>query len=632
MPRFSYDEWNLAIGRSFFLKDRADEPVYLTVDSTRLHEISELITPSSFASVLEAADDFTAAVSRAIRLNMRSNSVWFLSPLSRLKRDKYPEFLAMLALQVLAAFDMEDDEDYSLRNYWDRLADRLNTPSSAPGRASDKSLCPPYDHHQELWEALKIWSSGERYQSGRWGRFERPDTSGVWERHIALPMSQALLRRGDLQQLPAFFEKAGLLPGEALTVAEVRCEIDALRSHRGFANLFRGHARRVFEDQRADAACEQVAQFLFEWDGTTSEPTPERRPVPSPLRIWLEIRPPDSHLHGGLLAETASRGRERVAAVCLSTILGRFSYRVDGLPGLTKPFRPIHASRILAVDDGEYRVESRHARPGDQILLLIPWDAREKWDADRQAVEKPGSTTCYRPVGRPDVSGWKPLRGLPDNWAAFRLTIRTDLPRGWRNSPWDDILHHDTRLRVEGGLRLRRGVWMEGAGPALRVVGTGRPRCFWIDGKPYDMNPDGRLGPETAEVLDQRGVHEAWLSGEGRRFRIRFRVHPARVAPRLDLRPAWFRDGSGWPSGQRHASDASDTLCGASLLGEWLPLQGRSDATISDERLALDLALGASGFRHLIPEGPEMSSASEHPNPLIRNLAAAVIGPRRGCR
>src|SRR5438132_952636 len=96
-----YDAWNRAIGQHFFARQYAGQNVFLTVDEDILWRISrDYGSPLQFTSCDQAVNDFVASGRHEICLHG-----WTLGGL---QRDKYPLFLGLLALQVLAVFKMGD--------------------------------------------------------------------------------------------------------------------------------------------------------------------------------------------------------------------------------------------------------------------------------------------------------------------------------------------------------------------------------------------------------------------------------------------------------------------------------------------------------------------------------------------
>jgi hypothetical protein len=194
-----------------------------------------------------------------------------------------------------------------------------------------------------------------------------------------------------------------------------------------------------------------------------------------------------------------------------------------------------------------------------------------------------------------------PLDGLPAGWLCLRFKLREDLSDVSFIGKWSGLVDRATRLRPEGGLRLRNRTWMLGAGPTIRVIGSGSYQYVMIDGMQYVLDESQSITPDL-EV----GKHQIRLPYSRSKI-LRIRIREPRCAAPTDL-TGWHAVEGGWPAAQRRydAGTICDTLHGASMVGDWpsrcelepvLPTLETSDEAMPDELAAMILAveLRASG-------------------------------------
>jgi hypothetical protein len=549
-----YDAWNQAIGRYFFKPDHAGRPVFLTVDDTVLQRIRLDDTPPlHFDSPDAAAHDFAAAVRREIC--QRGWTSGFP------RADSYPNFLGLLALQVLAVFKMRNDESWQEKAYWGRLRELLGDTQST---YMPLGLKP--DQHQELWrQGLARWAN--HLQKERWGSVWLPSEEQRGEWHVILPKSQALLRLADLQRLPFFYHQASFRPGEDLPVTEIQ---RAIQPHLHNLSLFQRHAVNVLSDERSLSACAQICDHLRNWEGEASV---------GRARLWLQLSafdPPE--LHGGLTEGTAR----------LQEILGRseYCYIAD------RVFRPIRREYSVTILDTftEIWEERRHATPGDDVLLLV----RSTESSLRQLqvsrfVAASDTLQCYISEDMTEQPDRTPLRGLPSGWCALHFRVREDLSASLLNwlSEW---LHYDP-VQIIGGLRLNKNTWMAGAGPTL-LVRDPQVKHVLINGDAYPVVA-GRVTPLQAPCLNEPGTYGVRLDGRADGKRVA--IAQAEVNTELLSLHGWKQKGDAWPwptwlenKSMPDSPDSDVFLRGPVFLGTPVPVN-RNEPPV--ERQWLELAL-----------------------------------------
>lgn len=586
----NYAEWNTAIGRHFFSPERADEPVYLSVDGETLRLAAERADPPVIFEDAHAAEkDFLVW----IRWKLGRNG-WGIG---RLARDVYPLGLALAAFQVLAAHHMQDAGDWTEKAYWPRVREML-------GESEISQMPEGLDReaHQALWRrGLALWANEKPYQNGSWGRLLLPeDEPGL--RHVRIPLSQALIRQADLERLPSFFREVNFQPGEALDFESVWDEVEP-RLYT--SNFLTSHARRVLQNEmRRKAACEQIAAFLYAWDGAVPELSVRKQG--DVLRLWAGLpSSSEPELVGGLLRrESTATDWTRVPVKSLADILGRREVCVDGMARY-RPLRDALCYLLIYDQCFHYFIEGRAAAPGDRVIIL---SRHRSLAASLHTVAKKNAQL--------GVYGERhlPLRGLPKGWTLLKFDVSNDLPSELPPE-WSRLIRpRGARIHPKGGLRLRRNVWLAGIGPNLIIDGNQPQSHAWINGERYPVE-DGRI---QQDVLDRPGSYQVWLPGQSR-SKIRLLVRPGRRRRHLsEPDERWvFREG--WPRWTRPEPETEARLYGPNLEGAT-----RTVERSGEEALALRLALVACGHASFVASQGALENGSSHPNALIRALAAAA--------
>lgn len=601
MSVLTYEEWNEAVGRYSFHPGNSGRRIRFAIDPIVLQRAAaEGPRRHHFISPEVAAEDFRSAVTQRI-----DRFGWdFGRPMS----GRIPQGLAKLALQVLAVFSIAAD-DVGGSSYWAALWETL-------GREVDKRGVKPDDldleTHQENWARLVQWANTQN--KGRLGILPEPDPHLGGRRHVRLPLSHGLLRLEDIQGLHRFFDRIRLGPGDEVEPEDL---FQDLRIYGDDAGVFRGaHARRVLQDERLPLAAAQIANAAAQWDGRRVDLSGARKET---SRLWLSvISRGEARVLGGLVQLDARGAHRDVPGIDLSAL-----FRQNGVQRLSSPvnYRPIHETLIVAVRsllDQRY-IESRHFRPGDQILLVH----RGQADARVLAQQLRSIATNERvEVIRPGSANVLP------GWTLLRLSVREDvqesaLPRALLGR----LKLAGPRIKVVGGLRVR-GAWMEGAGPTLAVAG-GEAEAVIVDGIEY-ATVESLLHPEHCPALAQIGLHEAWLPGR-HRDHVRFRVRNPRLAsfdaPVVAAGWAW-REPPSWPVSLRDGEDEPrGTYRGPVVEGDWPSIRAPEPLYAPAAQAALELATAlrrptsADGAKALA----ELKTANvSHPNLLVRQLARAI--------
>lgn len=631
----NYQDWNRGIGEHFFHPDQAGQVVLLSVDPTALRKIADRAGATATGPLRASWDnDFVDAVRDELdRRTALGVTPWDIGVL---RKDSYPSFLGLLAVQVLAVFRMHQSEDYDLKAYWPRLRELLER-RRAPGELVQGLKG---EQHQALWrDGLERWGNERQFQGERWGavRLSDPDAG---QRHVAIPKSQALLRVEDLQALHGFFREAGFQRGEQLG----REYVDArLSRHARDRRYIRPWTTRCLEDDfRRDLALEQIAEYVAaKWDGggevvSVGSRRARRAQSPESLigRAWLDVEEGDAldpgRMRAGLLV-----GDERVGGSRLVHVLRALERKGAALDDVE--YQPLRHDYLLAVEDSVsgYFLESRYAHPGDRVLLL--YRRREQFqglERDRLTrVGEEGTVRRFVSPSDPEVAGYDALPDLQPGWRVIKLTVRQDLwGRYVTGKPWPDCLElGGARVRLAGGLRLRRRVWMEGAGPSLVVEGADDclPDTIWVDGEEFPTG-GGVLTSDELLALDSVGRHQARLPGR-RRQCLSFSVEtPSRNESAASL-PVWLRAEGGWPTIRIDVDDepAAGTgwLRGVDLRGAWPWPAVRQERV--RPRSVVQLAYRLLRERRTGGRDAQLDAIEwNDPHPLLRSLARVRPGSR----
>jgi hypothetical protein len=214
-PSDAYEQWNTAIFRWLFNGRHANRPVYLHLESDEITEIQSTLEG-------EAGGDATKNFMQAVRgtLNLRDRGRYVFEPHFRRTlewasdpaSDSIPPFLGLLVFTSQAAALMRSDDHFRSSNYYARLCE---------------CLCLAVDEKNHLEASYRdhvtpIWGEYVNWLGLFNGTLGLPSTqSDYYARHVAFPLSQALVRASDRERLVDMFMAYHLVPGSTVSHSDM---------------------------------------------------------------------------------------------------------------------------------------------------------------------------------------------------------------------------------------------------------------------------------------------------------------------------------------------------------------------------------------------------------------------------
>ena len=435
--------------------------------------------------------------------------------LRRVGRSGVPDCIGLLALSVLAAYQMRSDDEAAGHAYYIRLARLLKC---SMGTAYPRGFKP------EVFESLWLFSA-------EWLRREHglglalPHADVGLRRFVALPLAHVPLRQLDIEKLPAFFVWARYESGEKRRTERVLQDLKTWQRSRA---ALTAAGEKALGDSRADAVAAQVQAELEAWDGCAFDIKGRRSAAVKlfldvvrrqPQLYYLAPRPmgfPQVFDGGGRRFELSEEGwynPVRVAADDGSLLLRGFEWQADGVSGSVLRRDPAQVI-VLGPSESWSGFVSRRGLPrGVACAVLCAEDAVA---VARGFLEKTSKSEC-RPVRD---------RDLPVGWSLFenvmaKLTVTP--PDGFGPLQVDD----GAKILISGGLRLgRRQAWIRGAPPKVIVAGLEAGRAPMINGAAAGIGNRGELC--VGELLAESGVHTI----EAGQLRRRVEIVEATVSER----------------------------------------------------------------------------------------------------
>jgi hypothetical protein len=481
-----YLAWTQAIAAVVFAPDNAGRPVYLDLEDSALEAVWGRTGRNGSSARSRLADVVGHTLDLATGDVLRHHRVR-LNLWETTGRRAEPPSLALLAALSLAAESMTAGDGMASTNYYGRLAQLL----SIVDRAASRRLEGAYRELAErLWRSLNDWLEIEHGDRGL------PTAYSVGgNRHVGLPLSQALIRAADRRDLLLFFERTGLSPGEAISSEEMVGVLDAWLSNPAAgasANLRRLWARgdETMRERLAEIALIELEAWTGpreateQTDGAAVGASRLLALAQTFLRRRLELGIEFRILEGPTpsMIELGAGGDAVTRPVSPA---GGSWVRVDGLGGLppaamlSASLRIATAGRTLAShrpralivfardDSTALYVERERAVLGVDLLVLMAERLADAVIDAVDAVARPG----YQVLHAGD------LDGIPEGWSALVGLQLMASPGSFDDRRFDRELNALlpvalSQIAVADGLRIPGHIrrWSGMAPPEIRVT------------------------------------------------------------------------------------------------------------------------------------------------------------------
>lgn len=477
-----YGRWNGAIAEVMFPELDTPFPVYLDLEDEQVSLIAAQmgVEPEEVEPGLASAVVGTLQLSGTQVFKYHTSRLWRWS---RGDRTETPPVLALLAVLSLTAERMSRGEGFGENNFYGRLKELLGIPQD------NENLAQAYRKVAErYWGALNTWLNECDGSRGL------PTAFALGHRYVGLPISQALVRKGDRERLVSFFLRFGFSPGSDVPPSELETVLDIWMRQTpcpATKNL-----ERLWQKSDARSRIAQAASVaLSAWDGRVEEET-QQGGVPREtgrLALGLEISGfPRKRFKLGVLVYAAHPEREREAEILshegsvrvalAPAIAGALSLgqsadidsadllegmlRVkDTLTGAQLNRRPKRLN-VFRQDQLSMRwLETEQVMLGDDVTLVAHGELESRLKQVLETIARPGWEVI--------TSGYA---GLPDGWFVVRnvevFTHPGDLIKGMDDlGPLVPLT--SSQLKLAGGFQLpgaTRGKWHSWAPPEIRAV------------------------------------------------------------------------------------------------------------------------------------------------------------------
>lgn len=410
---------------------------------------------------------------------------WYTDRLKRQKKDRLqtPPTIGLLTVLATAADHMNAGDGLAAHNYYGRLDQALSVP---PGR-SQRIRTDYQAHSEELWASLNNWL--EAWEGSR----GVPTAYSVGHRHVGLPMSQALVREHDRNQLIRIFRAEGLAPGFQMTPRDMEDVLDAWVSRvpSPLSHPFRSlWTNVVAREGMLSVACLE----LESWDGAGfGEDDLGHSRVKSfgdvrlvaTVRVFptsvMELNLAVPLLEAAVVPLVVTSGDEVVE---LQTVAGP-----AGTARLAFPKELDHQSLLADFVEGTLGAEGRGVERRPRRVVPLRWNDIQNCYVETERVEYgdrslilavavvlPKLEKLLDEVARPGFKISSEMPGLPGGWVVVEDVQIMQIS--------DGVVHNDllplvpraqTSLSLSGGLSLPGNLrkWSTLAPPEIHAVAVG---------------------------------------------------------------------------------------------------------------------------------------------------------------
>jgi hypothetical protein len=485
----AYGVWNQALTEHFYPETQRVSPIYLDMEESVVREIGEALQVDG-----DAIDHFVRVVGSTCQT--AGNSFFEAHELAardwlRRRTIEPPPTIALTGLFSLAAERMSRDQQFRQTNYYARLAELLGI-TPANDKAAFEALRRDFRKRSHvIWHVLNEWLMKCGGTRGIPTAFAHD-----WRTHVGVPISQALLREADRQELLVAFDDMRLAPGKTIAQADMARLLKEWSSRvSGTSSLH----RLIKSDEARETVADVACQLLESWDGVGQAQEDATR---GPLRLLLSasfrtflgraieisvlIREPARPIESGLATWRVHEGGEGehssgTVEFCLT----------EQLPGAVRLLQPVsafsltsfmqsHVETLLTGDhrcvreprrlvvlsrdeDSGYFIETTRVTLGVPLVLLVHESlVDDVFEAllgtTSRSIE---SFSSDQLPGLP--AGWEclcefELIGIPNVGDKLR-DLHALEPFEW------------TTLEVRGGLRIpSESAWLNRAAPSAHAV------------------------------------------------------------------------------------------------------------------------------------------------------------------
>ena len=475
-----YDKWNEKLADYFFSGDFAQQPVYLDME----HELVERLSLEIHGNIDDVKHHFSSVIAKTLILNSTANP--FQSHLGRLKyweagyaRGEFltpPPCIALLSFFSLIAEEMISDENFSARNYYGRLNNRLCLDDENASR-----LMRGYQKVKIFWETLNKWLLNCD------GEYGLPTARALDSRvHVSIPISQALVRDTDRKQLKKMFVEFNLSPHQLEAPSNMKqwlnyWLLNSSNHHTSLSRLWRNNDE--IRDKITLIACEE----LLQWDGNRSESFSRssnsdqphskltilaefvRNPIPR-LTIFLVVYGESENYRGNYeISEGTDESARKALENCNQIRLEELSQ--NNILSL-EPWDEIYSGDLLVGTLFLERSFNNHEiflKRQPQLLIVLTFNEQQNCYTEVNQVHLMAKNIilCRNEIfekvsnhllecARKGYSIFDScqLKGLPDGWRAF-TDVQIILQK--ENSGLETLIPSSARqLKLTGGMRIRK--------------------------------------------------------------------------------------------------------------------------------------------------------------------------------
>lgn len=527
--KVSYKDWNKAISECFYNLHSTNKPVYLQIDHDALTQIGQNLGIES----KQIKVSFIFAVQSMLRRNgpqkdqfknfFRNARTWESLEVPRSPQTS-PPFLAFLGLCVLAASEMNADDEVSLTNYYIHLNELL-------GSGRKRGQPHGFDQIEKLWGKLQWWLD-EVLEN----KFGVPTANNRYAgTHIGYPISQCLLRRTDREKLPDFFNWLGLTPR-----ADTLESNDLIPLLKGWAQkttcTFSQHGLRVFErgDKELTSQIAELALAEYEvWDGSSTDSVGGYRISEINLQLEFSRRKYECNLYASAPPDFPD-GNYQISNQKSLFLQRPFSYANWFNPLDEKLLAGILNLKSLVLRQDKFKLQFRTQSVvpfrNDSDLGLGGWVSCAKIGLGERHV-----VLCHQSI-KSEVelylqmyaeSGWKTISSRQEifqekGWICFYPVLIAKQIVGNVHEDLECLIPSlRVGIKLSGGLKVKPGVWLKGGEPEVIIsIESNQPTPIYIDEQQVDMVAEKSAIIQLSQRDLPMGQHEIRVGKRRRTFAI----------------------------------------------------------------------------------------------------------------